>query len=66
MNRRDALGVFAAMGVAAATPIECLHYALNLPTSVVITGCESINILGTFFDGTASHSQWMDDGSRSR
>ncbi|MCU1325053.1 MAG: tas [Bryobacterales bacterium] len=25
-----------------ATPIECLHYALNLPTSVVITGCESM------------------------
>lgn len=23
------------------TGIECLHYALNLPTSVVITGCES-------------------------
>ena len=27
------------------TPIECLHYALNLPTSVVITGCESMAIL---------------------
>jgi predicted aldo/keto reductase-like oxidoreductase len=27
------------------TPIECLHYALNLPTSVVITGCESMPIL---------------------
>jgi hypothetical protein len=24
------------------TPIECLHYALNLPVSVVITGCESM------------------------
>src|ERR1700730_6274597 len=22
------------------TPVECLHYALNLPTSVVITGCD--------------------------
>jgi len=28
-----------------ATPIECLHYAMNLPTSVVITGCDSIAIL---------------------
>ena len=28
-----------------ATPIECLHYAMNLPTSVVITGCDSLNIL---------------------
>lgn len=27
------------------TPIECLHYALNLPTSVVITGCESLDRL---------------------
>ncbi len=27
------------------TPNECLHYALNLPTSVVITGCDSIEIL---------------------
>ena len=24
---------------------ECLHYALNLPTSVVITGCDSMEIL---------------------
>ena len=27
------------------TAIECLHYALNLPTSVVITGCDSMRIL---------------------
>jgi len=27
------------------TPIECLHYAMNLPTSVVITGCDSLPIL---------------------
>src|SRR6202166_2863220 len=26
-------------------PVECLHYALNLPTSVVITGCESMAML---------------------
>ena len=25
--------------------IECLHYAMNLPTSVVITGCESLENL---------------------
>jgi aryl-alcohol dehydrogenase-like predicted oxidoreductase len=25
------------------TPIECLHYALNLPTSVVITGMDTID-----------------------
>ncbi len=27
------------------TPMECLHYALNLPTSVVITGCDKMEIL---------------------
>ena len=27
------------------TPIECLHYALNLPTSTVITGIDSMEIL---------------------
>jgi aryl-alcohol dehydrogenase-like predicted oxidoreductase len=28
-----------------ATGIECLHYALNLPTSVVITGCDTLERL---------------------
>jgi aryl-alcohol dehydrogenase-like predicted oxidoreductase len=32
-----------------ATPIECLHYALNLPTSVVITGIDSLEILDQAF-----------------
>ncbi|MGB2666141.1 MAG: aldo/keto reductase [Candidatus Acidiferrum sp.] len=27
------------------TATECLHYAMNLPTSVVITGCDSLPIL---------------------
>jgi tyrosyl-tRNA synthetase len=27
------------------SPTECLRYAMNLPTSVVITGCDSIEIL---------------------
>lgn len=27
------------------TAVECLHYAMNLPTSVVITGCDSMPIL---------------------
>lgn len=26
-------------------PVECLHYAMNLPTSVVITGCDSMGVL---------------------
>jgi len=28
-----------------ATAVECLHYAMHLPTSVVITGCDSLPIL---------------------
>ena len=32
------------------TPKECLHYALNLPTSVVITGCDSLQILDQAFE----------------
>ena len=28
-----------------ATPAECLHYAMNLPTSTVITGIDSMDIL---------------------
>ncbi len=32
------------------TPIECLHYALNLPTSVVITGIDSMEILEQAFE----------------
>jgi uncharacterized protein len=28
-----------------ATAVECLHYTMNLPTSVVITGCDSLPIL---------------------
>jgi aryl-alcohol dehydrogenase-like predicted oxidoreductase len=32
------------------TPVECLRYALNLPTSVVITGCDSMKILEQALD----------------
>jgi aryl-alcohol dehydrogenase-like predicted oxidoreductase len=32
------------------TPIECLHYALDLPTSVVITGIDSLEILRQAFE----------------
>lgn len=32
------------------TPVECLHYALNLPTSVVITGVDSMAILDQAFE----------------
>ena len=38
-----AAGIILESGVV--TPTECLHYALNLPTSVVITGIDSLEIL---------------------
>jgi predicted aldo/keto reductase-like oxidoreductase len=37
-----------------ATPGECLHYSMNLPTSVVITGCDSLNILQQALDAARS------------
>ena len=36
------------------TPLECLHYALSLPTSVVITGIDSMEILDQAFQAVES------------
>ncbi len=36
------------------TAVECLHYAMNLPTSVVITGCDSLAILQQAIDAARS------------
>jgi aryl-alcohol dehydrogenase-like predicted oxidoreductase len=46
-------GVFLKSG-APITPIECLHYAMNLPVSVVITGIDSDKILDQAFDAVKS------------
>lgn len=35
-------------------PMECLHYAMNLPTSVVITGIDSTEILEQAFEAAKS------------
>jgi len=42
------------------TPIECLHYALNLPTSVVITGIDSLEILDQAFEAARSFQVMSD------
>jgi aryl-alcohol dehydrogenase-like predicted oxidoreductase len=43
-------------------PIECLHYALNLPTSVVITGIDSMEILEQAFEAARTfHSLSKDE-----
>jgi uncharacterized protein len=34
--------------------VECLHYSMSLPTSVVITGCDSIQILQQALDAARS------------
>ena len=46
-------GVFLKSG-APITPIECLHYAMNLPVSVVITGIDSEKILDQSFEAVRS------------
>jgi aryl-alcohol dehydrogenase-like predicted oxidoreductase len=43
------------------TPIECLHYALSLPTSVVITGIDSMEILDQAFAAVESFRPLSDD-----
>ncbi|MFL5577247.1 MAG: aldo/keto reductase [Gemmatimonadaceae bacterium] len=42
------------------TPVECLHYALNLPTSVVITGCDSMEILNQALDAARTFRPMSD------
>jgi predicted aldo/keto reductase-like oxidoreductase len=42
------------------TPVECLHFALNLPTSVVITGIDSMQILDQACQAVRSFSPLND------
>ena len=42
------------------SPIECLHYALNLPTSVVITGIDSMAILDQAFEAARTFRPMTD------
>jgi aryl-alcohol dehydrogenase-like predicted oxidoreductase len=44
-----------------ATPIECLHYALNLPTSVVINGCDSMERLDQAFEAARTFKPLSED-----
>src|SRR5207302_9566641 len=47
------------------TPIECLHYALNLPTSVVITGNDSMEILDQAFEAVRTFHPMSDQEVKS-
>jgi len=40
--------------------VECLHYVMSLPTSVVITGCDSLPILQQALEATKSFSPMND------
>ena len=42
-------------------PIECLHYALNLPTSVVVTGIERMEILDQAIEAIETFQPMTDD-----
>jgi uncharacterized protein len=42
------------LGSKTVSAVECLHYAMNLPTSVVITGCDSLPILQQALDAARS------------
>ncbi|WP_088889195.1 aldo/keto reductase [Leptolyngbya ohadii] len=43
------------------TAIECLHYALNLPTSVVITGMDSMETLDQAFEAVKTFQPMSDE-----
>lgn len=51
----------AALETHTATAVECLHYAMNLPTSTVITGCESLTILQQAIDAARSFQPMTPD-----
>jgi predicted aldo/keto reductase-like oxidoreductase len=43
------------------SPIECLHYAMNLPTSTVITGIDSMDILKQAFQAARTFKPMSQD-----
>jgi len=45
--------------------VECLHYALNLPVSVVITGCESMERLDQAMEAARTFGRWIRPNIRS-
>ncbi|OJH36522.1 aldo/keto reductase [Cystobacter ferrugineus] len=66
---KDGIGVLAMKTLAngailrskTVTPIECLHYALNLPTSVVITGVDRMDILDQAFEAVRTFKPFTDE-----
>jgi aryl-alcohol dehydrogenase-like predicted oxidoreductase len=48
-----------------ATPVECLQYAMNLPVSVVITGCESMEDLEQALEAARTFNPMSDEQVKS-
>ena len=44
-----------------ASPLECLRYAMNLPTSVMITGCDSLGVLDQAIQAAISFKPMTDE-----
>jgi aryl-alcohol dehydrogenase-like predicted oxidoreductase len=69
---KDGIGVLAMKTLAngyilkskTVTAIECLHYALHLPTSVVITGVDSMEILEQTFEAARTFKPLSDEALR--
>jgi aryl-alcohol dehydrogenase-like predicted oxidoreductase len=55
------MGSGAILKSGAVTPVECLHFAMNLPTSVVITGIDSLKILQQNLDAVKSFKPLSDE-----
>jgi predicted aldo/keto reductase-like oxidoreductase len=53
------------LGTGAVTPLECLHYVLNLPTSVVITGIDSLAVLDQALEAVRTFRPLSDERVRS-
>jgi diketogulonate reductase-like aldo/keto reductase len=47
---KQEIGVLGMKSMGAVSPMECLHYALSLPTSVVITGIDKQEVLDQAFE----------------
>lgn len=43
------------------TPVEAIQYAINLPTSVVITGCDTMEILDQSFEAVRTFKPMSDE-----
>jgi len=58
------LGDHAIVDTRIVSPEECWHYSLSLPTSVVITGCDSMQVLDAVISAARSFKPLTAEGRR--